>query len=680
MNRLLRVLLPVCAIAICRCVYAQVPRDVAVELEAKIEGKNFTISWLSDSRATGYQINRRNAGASAWGAAKSLPGTAMSYTDTTIVPGQLYEFRVRKSIKIGNDSYAWGYIYGGVDILHANYQGALVLVVDDTFAPDLSAELLRLEDDLANEGWTVKRIDVKRSWSPPQVKDLIFNLFNQDPSNTKAVLLFGHVPVPYSGMIVPDGHINNHLAPWPADGYYGDDAEWYDEIDYDTMLVLSDGQGGYDTTIVPKANRNLAGDGRFDPSEFPDDIDLMVGRIDLWNMTAFAKDEKELLRQYLDKDHAYRTGALTAPPRALIDDGFVYFGGEAFASSAWRAFPQLVGRDSIKDNLSDAAIDWFPVLEKEPYLWAYGCGGGNFTGAGGIGSTTDFATRGSKAIFTMLFGSYFGDWNVTNNFLRAPLATEYGLSCAWSGRPYWYFHPMAIGMSLGFCAKLTQNNFSSYVSGPTNPRSIHVALMGDPTLRMNPIAPPANLAIAAQGLNRVSLDWRASSDASIDGYNIYKAHTEQGPFYLSNAIPVTETSYLDTLPFLGKNVYMVHAVRKEITPAGSYYNLSPAARGIVDSVLSGVAEAMETSASLAAMETSAGTEFLLTMPKQAHVNLALYDALGKLITSFDDRMLSPGTFRYTWQSDEKRRHADGVYFAVANIGGKTMSYKIINAW
>ena len=390
-----RLLLLSCLLTIAVQTFAQTPRDVSVELEAKVDGGKFTISWPRDDRATGYQVNRRDAGASSWGTAATLPATASSYTDSTLTVGQLYEFRVRKNLTIGTAISAWGYVYGGIDVKHPTVQGTVLLVIDDMYAADLSAELGRLEADLLNEGWQVYRIDVKRNETPLQVKEAILEAYAQDPENTKAVFLFGHVPVPYSGLyVVPDGH-PDHMGAWPADVYYGEvDGEWTD--DYNQSDVEINGVP-IDTNSIRPANRNSAGDGKFDQITIPDNMDLMVGRVDFADMPAFAKSEKELLRQYLDKDHAYRVGQMTAPTRALIDDNFGYRNTEAFAASAWRNFPQLVGSDSIKVE------DWFTVLETQPYLWAYGCGGGNNQGADGVGSTSNFATQGSKAIFTMLF-------------------------------------------------------------------------------------------------------------------------------------------------------------------------------------------------------------------------------------------------------------------------------------
>ena len=50
-----------------------------------------------------------------------------------------------------------------------------------------------------------------------------------------------------------------------------------------------------------------------------------------------------------------------------------------------------------------------------------------------------------QSVFTFLFGSYFGDWDSPDNFLRAALASGTILSNAWSGRPLWSMHYMAMG-------------------------------------------------------------------------------------------------------------------------------------------------------------------------------------------------------------------------------------------
>src|SRR5207248_3538227 len=137
---------------------------------------------------------------------------------------------------------------------------------------ELADELARLRQDLIGDGWTVIRLDVKRNDSVMSVKKRIRDEYNADRANTKAVFLFGHVPVPYSGDIVPDGHAPDHQGAWPCDGFYGDmDGAWTDNV-------------VNDTAAADARTRNVPGDGKYDQSSFPAPLKLMVGRVDLANM------------------------------------------------------------------------------------------------------------------------------------------------------------------------------------------------------------------------------------------------------------------------------------------------------------------------------------------------------------------------------------------------------------
>jgi len=59
-------------------------------------------------------------------------------------------------------------------------------------------------------------------------------------------------------------------------------------------------------------------------------------------------------------------------------------------------------------------------------------------------------------------------------------------------------------------------------------RAVFIALMGDPTLRMDPVAPPGNLA-AVQNINSINLSWSAAPD-SVLGYHVYRGSSPTGPF------------------------------------------------------------------------------------------------------------------------------------------------------
>lgn len=655
---------------------AQVSRDVAVELDAVVDSSkpSITLQWKADPRATGIQVNRRLLGGGSWGTAKTVVKTNSLYRDTSVEVGKTYEYRVRKTLRvaIGDELQdtlnltAFGYIQSGINVPAKRDKGGIFLVVDTTYATELKNELERLERDLFADGYNVTRINVSRDDKPIDVKEKLSDLYLADPSKYTTVFLLGRVPVPYSGYLVPDGH-PEHIGAWPADVYYGEfDMEWTDEVNQDDPQVSNP---PLEEKNIRPAQWNMAGDGKFDQARLDDDVDLMVGRVDFANMTAFGKTEKELLKQYLDKDHNYRVGLLTAPKRGLIDDNFGYFGGEAFASSGWRNLPTMVGRDSVKE------IDWFTTLSVDPYLWAYGTGGGHDQGAGGVGNTNDFATRGSKAIFTMLFGSYFGDWNTTNNFLRAPLATEYGLSCAWSGRPYWHFYPMAMGEPLGYCARKSQNNTTDLVAN-NNAHLVHIALMGDPTLKLYPVMPPSNMTTTSNvHENSASLGWNHSTDPNFDGYQIYRSQSKNGPFKLLATVSKTTKSYKDIYPLDSINYYFVHAYRLETSPSGSYYNLSPGQWNQAGPLKNNViTQESYRSDKLIATQTPLSSQITLTLGNTSDVQMSVVDATGRTLSVLTDQVLSQGEYHFELPYSNL---SSGVYFIRVVGTQKPLSAKIL---
>ncbi len=648
---------------------AQVSRDVAVELDVVVDSSkpSITLQWKADPRATSIQVNRRLLGDGSWGTAKTVVKMDSLYRDTTVEVGKAYEYRVRKVLSAGATITAWGYVTSGINVPAKRDKGGIFLVVDTTYATELKNELERLERDLFADGYNVTRINVSRDDKPIDVKEKISNRYFADPTKYTTVFLLGRVPVPYSGYLVPDGH-GDHIGAWPADVYYGEfDMEWTDEVNEDDPQLSNP---PLEEKNIRPAQWNMAGDGKFDQARLDDDVDLMVGRVDFANMTGFGKNEKELLKQYLDKDHNYRVGLLTAPKRGLIDDNFGYFSGEAFASSGWRNLPTMVGRDSVKE------IDWFTTLSVDPYLWAYGTGGGYDQGAGGVGTTNDFATSGSKAIFTMLFGSYFGDWNTTNNFLRAPLATEYGLSCAWSGRPYWHFYPMAMGEALGYCARKSQNNAGDLAAN-NNAHLVHIALMGDPTLKLYPVMPPTALTIQSKAQDQTHhLEWDSSPDKDIAGYYIFRSPNRYGPFTLFTPQPIQSTSVNISNVLPDTNFYWVHAVRLESSPSGTYYNLSPGVWGIEHGYGPSSVKTTEDNAEgkISIVQTLTSSQITLTLERTSNIQMSVVDATGRTLSVLTDRVLSQGEYHFELPYTNL---SSGVYFIRVIGTQKPLSAKIL---
>ncbi len=552
--------------------------NYAVQISATVQESpaKITLTWPQDTSGTpgSYTIYRRNSGSTSWGSGTTLAGSATSWADSSVAIGSAYEYQIVKSAS-GYNGY--GYILCGIKVPLIDHRGKVLLIVDSTHAASLSSELNRLQQDLIGDGWAVIRRDVSRSDTPANVKNIIRAEYNSDPANVRSLFLFGRVPVPYSGNIVPDGHYPDHQGAWPADAYYGDmDGNWTDS-------------SVSNTSATEARNRNVPGDGKFDQSDLPSAVELQVGRVDLANMPGRKvwggpvtfPSEVELLRQYLNKDHNFRHKRINAPARGVIHDSFGVRGGEAFAASGYRSFGPLVGANQTV-TLPDKG-QFISHLSGNNYLWAYGCGAGSYTSIGGLGNTGQYQDGTTpelveadiKAAFAMLFGSWLGDWDSEDNIMRAVLATpSMGLSCSWSGRPHWFYHHLGLGETLGYSTRLTQNNgsggqYRTQINSAAG--MIHVALMGDPTLRIHPVAPPSNLSSSAS-----TLTWSPSSD-SVIGYHVYRASNPNGPFTRVTASPLSGTSYTDTLGAGGTFTYMVRAVKLETSPSGTYYNASQGA-------------------------------------------------------------------------------------------------------
>jgi len=447
-----------------------------------------------------------------------------------------------------------GYVRSGLARTGLQFPKRRAVIIADTEAAfELRDAIRRLGDDLHREGWAVTTASIPSDptdsvrWFKEMIYTLLDNPQQAWTNSPTHVILIGAIPYAMTGGYSTEGAIPNpdfhpeHGGAWSSDAYYADvetssgvDAEyqWTDE-----QVSISD-----PSVALREQNRNVPGDGKFDQSILPSDLELCIGRIDMRDLPAFGTDpqdrtrEFELLRRYLDKNHAYRTRQIVPPRRALIDDNFQLFARqnderrvvEAFASSGWRSFAPIVGADSIVfgDWLQDST-NALPALDTFPTLLSYGCGGGGYEHCSYVITTEELSRIPIYSTFTLLFGSYFGDVNSSNNLMRAVLANEgWGLTCGWSGRPHWFLHPLANGNTIGECQRLTANNNGTYwgatvedlETGSFSPlrlgeRNIHMMLLGDPTLTLQGPTIPGALQTELQPDGRVvNLTWQRSPE------------------------------------------------------------------------------------------------------------------------------------------------------------------------
>lgn len=625
---------------------AQSSRDTVVEVTATTSSSTpyITLNWPLPSGTTAQKLWRRVKGETTWVLTSPQPAAnAISYPDAKADPGVAYEYSLQVTSSAAPTT-RYGAIVAGCNLPIVESRGKAILIVDNRMTTPLAVELEQLQKNLVADGWTVYRHDVATqavsggntntaSYSAAlaerqAIRALIQADYNTAPGTNWAVLLFGRIPVVYSGLTAPDGH-GEHYGAWPTDTYYADiDGTWTDS-------------SVNNTSATDQRNKNIPGDAKFDQSSLPSNTEVMCGRVDLANMgnEPTGMTETELLRQYLWRNQQFRRAL---PPynavarRGLVDDGFGYFGGEAFSSSGWRAGIGLFGRNAGQMDSGD----WFTTLPTTAMLFAYGCGGGSYQSSSGIGySYTDFNRKNSKAAFCMLFGSFFGDWDYTDSFLRAPLAgtaDSLGLCNVWSGRGHFSMYHLALGEVLGYSARYTQNVSESTSSGGwyqnNYNRSIVYNLMGDPTLRVHSVAAPTGVK-AVSSAGGVTLTWTASTDAVVSGYHIYRSTTTSGPFTRITGSPAvvtvttsnptgsclsaSTTTYTDTDSSLVAGtsyIYLIKAVKMETSASGSYANQSV---GEAVSITHLAASPVPSTPTDLAVVASSGTSNVLTWKDQA---------------------------------------------------------------
>ena len=532
-----------------------------------------TVSWVSDPNALSYSIDRKLPADTSWTNLASLSGSTISYADNNVSIGTIYEYRLVKTTPLLT---GYGYLYTGIDITAPDARGTMLLAIDDSFTTPLQSELAQLKNDLIGDGWSVILHDFVATTPDSILKNWVVNEYNQPGATVKSLLIIGHLAIPYSGNFAPDGH-TERIGAQPADVYYADiDGEWTD------YTVMTNNSGQIYTPNDPN-------DGRWDQSVIPTAAELQVGRIDMHSMTGFALSEVELLRQYLNKNHAYRHKLINPARRALLN---THLDNSLPATSAvaWRSFAPMLGSNNIAQiNTSGCGGNgtchiFMDSLQTRSYLWTYMAGGGSDTScANPVMTSSQCFNNNLNTVFMQLYGSYFVEWakggitGTTNHLLRAPLANAgMPLATCWTGgSPRWYFHHMGLGETIGYSTLQSQNNMGIYDPGNNQLLGgVHMALMGDPSLRLHMVYPVTHLT-ATQTEAMIQLDWTASADTDIIGYNVYQADSIEGQFQKLNSVIIASTTYTDSVPSLiPGNVYMVRAVKSETTASGSYKNMS----------------------------------------------------------------------------------------------------------
>lgn len=531
-------LIPLFTIILITTLSAQRSNDIKQSIISEAQFSNegtLTISWNAKEEVDHYRVHFRTDLKSSWIMAEAeVSDTFYTFTETFTDPVEVF-------IETVGGDYATGYILAGNSYFAPDMEERMLILVTDSLYNVLSDLIESYRSVLARELIQTELFIVDPAMTVPDVKAKVIEVY--EASALSYLLLLGNIPVPYAGNYAVDGH-DNHKGAWVADAYYGDiDGNWTD-------VSINNTDASRD------ANKNIPGDGKFDQTSIPSTIEIAVGRVDFSDLPKLNESEIELTRRYLQRNIDYRMGKIKVANRAIIDNNFNL--AEGFAQGAIKSFHTFLEPDSI--NYED-----FKQCTSKDYLFTFGAGGGSYQSAGGIISTNNLVTDSIRSIFTTIFGSYFGDWDSQNNLLRAALARGSSLINAWSGRPIWYFHHMAMGKPVGQVLLNTINNNGNYYSQFGKFLS-SVSLLGDPTLKMYYHAPVTDVQV-----NGSVLSWNASQEAGVEAYTIY-VRQDDSSWTLIGDGPIKETSLNLSILTQNASAFMVRPVSFITSRSGSYYN------------------------------------------------------------------------------------------------------------
>ena len=229
----------------------------------------------------------------------------------------------------------------------ANLANRVMVLVDKSVYDGIKNELNQFSEDLAEEGFICeiypKTIGYSGWDSPEDVKKFIVS----HSSNLAGCILVGNIPIPKYR--VEKGYMNQPET-FPCDFYYMDlDGNW---------TVYDEGGnifGYYYTIFCNHTNGN--------GSKAPE---IWVGRI---SPSKWIGDKISLLKEYFNRNHAYRIGSLCRPAKALlyVDDDWAKYGEK------YKGYLKNIYKSSfitvINDPEKTREENYLNNLKKEKYEW-----------------------------------------------------------------------------------------------------------------------------------------------------------------------------------------------------------------------------------------------------------------------------------------------------------------------
>lgn len=214
----------------------------------------------------------------------------------------------------------------------------ILVIVEYKLSEKISEEIVQFQKDLENDGYTViiNNKDFTSDSEPVNIREYIKSV-NDDYSDLSGSIIIGNIPVPLYNIKrdLGDAYWHNYLV----DFFYMDlDGVWLD-INNDGIL---DQHQQTDYEVINKVRSKLGLDDIRKP-------EIWVSRIRSDKLTSLG-EEADLMKQYFNKNHKYRTKNMKLPPKRA----FAVSAGVNFKKSEWGAYPEKLYSDIDHEYYHDS--------------------------------------------------------------------------------------------------------------------------------------------------------------------------------------------------------------------------------------------------------------------------------------------------------------------------------------
>ncbi|MBN1592883.1 MAG: hypothetical protein JW941_06500 [Candidatus Coatesbacteria bacterium] len=353
--------------------------------------------------------------------------------------------------------------------LDSTSEGRVGILVNSDLYPQIEAELITWVSDINADGFEVVLIEATFE-SVQELRGALQSAWLAYEGLVGCILV-GEFPVPWYAILDSHGNVEDEF---PSDIYFED---------LDGEFIDSDDDGMFD--------QHVDGEGNTEP-------DIWVGRLLASPMTG---DEAELVKRYLQKDHLYRIGEITAPHRGLlfIDHDWADLDQQWESAMSWLYDDIRIVTDDDRTNAEEylkrlsEGYEWVDVMvHSDPSAHYFG-----YRGVYSMLYNTDIQTAEMNCLFYVPFScsnsryvepDYMGGWYI---FGENSLGLDV-IGSTKSGSMYYgdeMFRSLSEGDCIGEGFRYWFASVAPYDEGDIS-WFYGLTLLGDPTLRPTDTAPP----------------------------------------------------------------------------------------------------------------------------------------------------------------------------------------------